>query len=155
MITKLKLSPEELNTISQRCRERKFNIDKNILFYPKTYIEKLYSFLYSYRFLLSLYNSLDDEDVIKVDDEVKNISEKEIKGKIKNYSSQFEILYLNLLKLSISLELPIEYGKSSTKEKIYNIILLNELDINNIIDDVYPLGKIISMYDPDSAAGYS
>lgn len=135
----LVLSPEELNKISSLSRERKFILDKASLLYNKEYFKKCEIFLNNYRFLMSVINSFKDDELIVY--------------KIRKFLSSFRNLHEQLLILYSEYCKNSEYGKSSLKKKITNILILNDEKINLFIDELFSLGKIISQYSPDDEVG--
>lgn len=78
---------------------------------------------------------------------------KEVKEKIDSFVKQFEDLNRTIYYLHNNLSKQFEYGKSSYVLKAETLILDNYEKISILIDDVYPLGKVVSMYDPEEAAG--
>jgi len=143
---KLSLTENELNKISIDAKERKFSIDKKELLYTKEYSNKCNYFIQNYRFLLSIFNSLKDNEEKETE---------KLKNKLKNYLENYEELFFKLSNLWIKFNTKIEYGKSAIKNKINILLIKNELKLNEFIDSTYSIGKVISMYDSDENIGYT
>ena len=131
----------ELNEVSSVSNERKFNITKTDLLYNKSYENKAKAFLDNYRFLTTVYNSLDDAKLSK--------------SKIEEFLVRYEELYEILLKLNVTLSKDFVYGKSRVKALQTSILIENEGKINLFIDSLFSLGKVISQYNPDMEIGVS
>lgn len=140
-MTYLNFNETEINTLANTARERKFSVDKINLFYSKNPIDKMWNFINSYRFLLALNAEIEKTN-------------KDIYIKIKDCLNYYKNLFDALSLLSIHLSSEIHYGQSAYENKIKHILINKQYDINYLIDTVFPIGKIVSMYDPDSSAGY-
>ena len=66
----------------------------------------------------------------------------------------YEEIYLTLLPLWIKLDNQFSYGRSEVNKEINEILIKNDVLLNNFIDDIYPIGKNITMYDSDDGAGF-
>jgi len=136
---KLNLTTSELNVVSSVAKERKLIIAKTDLLYNKDYTAKATNFVHNFRFLTSVYNS----------SEITNAISTKIYVFLKNYQE----LYFKLLDLTIKLSRGFTYGKSAIKRDITEILVANDFRINNFIDELYSLGKVVSQYDPDREIG--
>ncbi len=136
---KLQLTEEEIRKISKIASDRKFIIKNVETIYTQDAIEKMKVFVKSYRFLFHLQN---------------NIKEKEISDKISNYLKNINNIYVESVKLLEKLDSPIEYGKHRQKNKLFNLMLENITIIDDLIDVVFPLGRVVKLFDPETDTSY-
>ncbi|MFW5794142.1 MAG: hypothetical protein ACOCV1_01535 [Bacillota bacterium] len=137
-IKNLDLSEEEMSKISKEARERKFRIKDEKFLYSEKIEDNISCFIKSYRFLINLSNGL-------------LRTNKKISQKIKDYLKQFEDIFFKCIEIEYDLSKDIEYGKARVKRKANKIINKNYNLFQTLIDDVYPLGRIIKEYDPSDA----
>lgn len=136
-LQKLDLSSEQRDKISKIAQDMRFKYDKNDLLYSTDVKKRLDYFVNAYDFLFYLMESSNEES---------------FKNKIKNYLKQFEELYYKIKKI-------IEYSEGgSIRQRIFkkkSEYLLKDYskEIKQIIIDVFPLGRVVHEYDPDSAVG--
>jgi len=133
MPKKLHLTEEERTNISKTARDMKFSNSKETYLYPQTMEEKFKYFVKAYDFLFYL---------------KENILEKGTSAKIEEYLKQYDELYKKAKKIIKSLDLSI--GKS---RKINMLLELDCEEVNQLIIDVFPLGRIVETYDVDNAVG--
>jgi hypothetical protein len=136
---KLQLTEEEIRKISKIASDRKFIIKNVESIYTQDAVEKMKVFVKSYRFLFHLQN---------------NIKEKEISEKISNYLKNINNIYVESVKLLEKLDSRIEYGKHRYKQKLFDLMLENIKIVDDLIDVVFPLGRVVKLYDPETDTSY-
>jgi len=136
---KLQLTEEEIRKISKIASDRKFSIKNVESIYTQDSVEKMKVFVKSYRFLFHLQN---------------NIKEKEIRDKISNYLKNINNIYVESVKLLEKLDSRIEYGKHRYKQKLFDLMLENITIIDDLIDVVFPLGRVVKLFDPETDTSY-
>lgn len=136
---KLQLTEEEIRKISKIASDRKFSIKNVESIYTQDAVEKMKVFVKSYRFLFHLQN---------------NIKEKEIRDKISNYLKNINNIYVESVKLLEKLDSRIEYGKHRQKKKLFDLMLENIKIVDDLIDSVFPLGRVVKLYDPETDTSY-
>jgi len=136
---KLQLTEEEIRLISKVASDRKFAIKNVDAIYSQDAVEKMKVFVKSYRFLFHLQN---------------NVKEKEIGDKISNYLKNINNIYVESVKLLEKLDSRIEYGKHRHKQKLFNLMLENIKIVDDLIDSVFPLGRVVKLYDPETDTSY-
>lgn len=136
---KLQLTEEEIRKISKIASDRKFSIKNVESIYTPDAVEKMKVFVKSYRFLFHLQN---------------NIKEQEIRDKISNYLKNINNIYVESVKLLEKLDSRIEYGKHRYKQKLFNLMLENIKIVDDLIDSVFPLGRVVKLYDPETDTSY-
>jgi len=136
---KLQLTEEEIRKISKIASDRKFIIKNVETIYAQDAVEKMKVFVKSYRFLFHLQN---------------NIKEKEISDKISNYLKNINNIYVESVKLLEKLDSRIEYGKHRYKQKLFDLMLENITIIDDLIDVVFPLGRVVKLFDPETDTSY-
>lgn len=141
---KLNLIKEELDIISKTARDIKFKNFKDEFIYPNTYKEKLKSFVKSYRFIQSLHSNL-----------VGIESNQNIVNKLYLYYNQLTNLYNESEFLLNQIKPEIHFGNNIVEYKIKNLVYENNIIINQVIDDIFPIGRVISSYNPDQEVGVS
>lgn len=142
MINKLNLIQTETDIISKGAQEVKFKYNKEDFIYPITYKEKLKSFVKCYRFLQNLYQSL-----------VIVNTNKEISDKIYAYYKQLDEIYFEGEFLLNSIKKDIHFGNNIIEDKIKNLVYNNNLTINQVIDEIFPVGRRVVLYNPDENVG--
>lgn len=136
---KLQLTEEEIRLISKVASDRKFAIKNVDAIYSQDAIEKMKIFVKSYRFLFHLQN---------------NIKEKEIRDKISIYLKNINNIYVESVRLLEKLDSVIEYGKHRQKRKLFDLMLKNIKIIDDLIDTVFPLGRVVKLFDPETDTSY-
>lgn len=137
---KLQLTEEEIRLISKVASDRKFAIKNVDAIYSQDAVEKMKIFVKSYRFLFHLQN---------------NIKEKEIRDKISNYLKNINNIYVESVRLLEKLDSVIEYGKHRQKRKLFDLMLANIKIIDDLIDTVFPLGRVVKLFDPEVETSYT
>jgi len=140
-MNKLKLSSEELNKISKSSSERKQNQGKGVIYY-KNPEELLINFSNSYKFLNNLSNNLEIEDV-------------EISKKILDYIEQFKDINLKIEMFINDVNSDMSFGSHDKLEEINLFINKNKESILEMINVCFPIGRRVTVYDPNEAGGIS
>jgi len=134
------ITSQEFGTITKFARERKFIQEKKIL-YSKDYYELTQNFIKCYQFLDALKQNLEqDYEIIS----------KKLGNLLKDYKELFIKLYDFCDRIENS-ELLIE--KEYYKEEIKKIVKEKMQDMDHLIAYTFPIGKVDSVYDPDSNVG--
>lgn len=139
---KLKLNSEQIQAINSLARQRKFTQDKRVI-YNENNISLITNFIKSYEFLNNL-----SENILEDTEE-----QKSSKKEIEKYLQSYKILFLESHKLLNLLNLEINFGKSNFQNKLRNLIEENKEQIISFINTIFPIGRVISVYDPDEAVG--
>ena len=136
----LSFEDADLNKISKKARERKFVIpfEKNI--YPEGLVEKNKLFIKSYRFLKILMENL-------------KAQEEEISTKIETYLENFDKIYVESEEISEGLASESELKHASVYQNLKMFMKENNILIECMINDTFPIGKFSEVYDPSDNIG--
>lgn len=143
-IYKLNLNSDQLNSISKDARIRKFDIPNETLLYSISPKQDAITFIKCYRFLENIGSNLSYSDAFKG-----------IPKLIKDYLKQFEEIYHRCIFHVVNLDDHISFGCYHNKKKLFKFIEENNNDIRILINDVYPIGKVVKEYDLEGSLGYS
>lgn len=138
-IEPLIISEDEINKISKIASDRKMDFPKSKL-YEKDNITILENFCDSYTFLSVLANNI-------------KVSNKEIYEKINKYFINFNDLYVDCRLFLNKSKISINFGSARRKQKLDLFVLKKIKIIQDFINTVFPIGKRVTLYDPDEAAG--
>lgn len=130
----LNLTDEEKNKMGEMMREHKFPMEKDFLY--SSNIDKINNFIRCYRYLDNLSNT--------------EIIEEPIRNKIKNFLLQFEE---GMKKIDFLMGKRNVIMKHRLSKEIISFVNNNSEKINFLLDVVYPLGRVTSLYNPDESVG--
>lgn len=135
----LNLSEDELTRISKTSRDRKFNYTKATI-YENNHMDLINNFINCYKFLQNVSNDL-------------GISDVEIRKKILEYLDDKRNIYLNCQSFFHRMNSNSGYSKFLNNRKLSEFVLSNINEIEDFINTAFPIGRIVSLYDPDEAVG--
>lgn len=138
----LNLTEEEENAISEEARDRKFRIRTDKYIYAIDSAEEVKTFIDAYKFLDILADNLRRKEKTEA-----------VAAKIRNYLQQFDNIYKILIDLYCEYDDGLETGKYYYKEKMRECLAKEKEKIKTLINDVYPIGRKISKYDPSDSSG--
>lgn len=138
----LNLTQSEIDAISNTANDRRFSFRKEEFLYSSDMVEKLKIFIKCYRFLSLLATSFKS-----------NENYKEIFTKIVNALNKTNSIYVNGEILINSIKKDSKFGNINVNRDIKKLVEHNLETINMIINETFPIGRIVKSYNPDEAAG--
>lgn len=129
----------KLNKISKEARERKFDFRVKKI-YDLDSIKQLKLYLDCYNFLYLVNNNL-NEIYVDTCEEIKEVLNKN------------NDLFLKAFKLYLSYEKSPGFSLAIKQKKIDNLIIEEKINISELINYTFPIGRMIQEYDPDENVG--
>lgn len=138
---KINLTTEQLNAISKEARSRKFNVKDLDLIYPTTNSDYIIYFCQCYDFLGILIDNLEQDNF-------------KIIRKVKEFRVQFKELYNQSLKLKNLITFTTsDLSKVIISKKINKFVIENLDEIKIMLNEVFPVGRMVYQYDPNEVVG--
>lgn len=137
----INISQEEFSKLGSAVRERKFKLTTDKTLYTEKYEEIIVVFIKSFKFLDSLHLTY-------------KFKEEEISKKIDSFLKNFRKIYNEAIVLKDKLDsTESNYTKRLVSKELKEFFRKNNELMENLISEVFPIGKVAETYDPDSSVG--
>lgn len=137
--SKLDLASTEIDKISKIARDNKFETKGLAFLYDDDPQHKLDNFIKGYRFLFHIANETDDAGIGQ---------------KIQDYLNSLKSELQTAIRLQQLARLKTHFALHRNKRNVALFVTDNLVTIENLLDIVYPLGKVVKQYDPGETQGY-